>query len=201
MASVSHGIHTIHILTEHDGYNSGRAYYLRAESNEITDCLLAMTQEQSNVMRNRMASRNIWQHTQRLLNNWLHSKPAQFFIIAMIVLNFGVTVLQTQFINETANKSSSQAAGDFGVLADRLNIGFVLVFMVELVVNAIANWYTPFVSDPWNLFDAFVIVSSLFLAVIPGQSVGLKTSLQAGRVIRILGKVDILRQVAVGPLN
>mmetsp|Transcript_52868 Transcript_52868/g.139180 ORF Transcript_52868/g.139180 Transcript_52868/m.139180 type:complete len:91 (+) Transcript_52868:1117-1389(+) len=38
-------------------------------------------------------------------------------------------------------------------------------------------------------------MSSLLLALIPGQSVGLKTSLQAGRVLRILGKIEIFKTI------
>mmetsp|Transcript_52853 Transcript_52853/g.139104 ORF Transcript_52853/g.139104 Transcript_52853/m.139104 type:complete len:648 (+) Transcript_52853:92-2035(+) len=187
----SHGLYTIHIATENDGYNSGRVYYLQAESNEINDRLLLAIQENSKAARKRKASRNIWQRAQRRLNEWFNSTPVQAFVIAVISLNFGVTILQTQLINHESHSGSESDSS----LWDRLNIAFVLFFLAELAINAFANWYVPFVSNPWNLFDALVIMSSLLLALIPGQSVGLKTSLQAGRVLRILGKIEIFKTI------
>mmetsp|Transcript_52869 Transcript_52869/g.139184 ORF Transcript_52869/g.139184 Transcript_52869/m.139184 type:complete len:307 (+) Transcript_52869:92-1012(+) len=82
----SHGLYTIHIATENDGYNSGRVYYLQAESNEINDRLLLAIQENSKAARKRKASRNIWQRAQRRLNEWFNSTPVQAFVIAVISL-------------------------------------------------------------------------------------------------------------------
>mmetsp|Transcript_49787 Transcript_49787/g.130995 ORF Transcript_49787/g.130995 Transcript_49787/m.130995 type:complete len:431 (+) Transcript_49787:34-1326(+) len=186
------GLHIIHIATEIGGYNSGRAYYLQAESNEMTDRLLLEIQENSKAARDRMASRNILRRAQRRLKAIFDSIPAQVLIIGVIFANFAVTIVDSQMMYQIDHNNSEVGNG---TLTNQLDLFFVSFFLSELVLNVCANWYTPFISNRWNFFDSFIIVASFILALVPGQSPELRTGLQAIRVLRVLGKIPMLRKV------
>jgi hypothetical protein len=102
--------------------------------------------------------------------------------------NFASTVIEAQLIA----RSSDQ---ELTTLLDRLDLFFVNAFALDLAVNAFANWYRPFVSNPWNFFDALVVAISLSLAMAPDQSHSLATSLQAVRVLRVVGRISPLRNI------
>jgi hypothetical protein len=55
--------------------------------------------------------------------------------------------------------------------------------------------YHPFVSSPWNLFDALIVAVSVSLTMVPDQSPSLATSLQAVRVLRVIGRIPPLRNI------
>ena len=81
------------------------------------------------------------------------------------------------------------------MLLSQLNLGFVAFFAAELALNAFARWYHPFVANPWNLFDATIVIMYIALIAVPNDSDSLLTSLQAAGVLRILGRVRVLRKV------
>ena len=55
--------------------------------------------------------------------------------------------------------------------------------------------YRPFISSAWNLFDALVVAVSVTLTMVPNQSPSLATSLQAVRVLRVIGRIAPLRSI------
>ncbi len=60
------------------------------------------------------------------------------------------------------------------ILFEQVDLAFTILFTLELLVNITAHWFKEFVSDYWNLFDAFIILTSL-LSFGPAQVSFFKT--------------------------
>lgn len=58
------------------------------------------------------------------------------------------------------------------------------MFVIELSWNICANWFTPFITDPWNLFDSFVVAISILSIALSGS--GSFNLLRLFRVFRVL---------------
>ena len=39
----------------------------------------------------------------------------------------------------------------------KIELVIVIMFTIELAVNAFGNWFWPFIESPWNMFDIFVV--------------------------------------------
>ncbi len=84
---------------------------------------------------------------------------------------------------------------DFGLVLDRMDIFFTCIFTAELLLNAYAHWFRPFVTNQYNLIDCVVIglsVVSLGPIDIP---VSILRVVRAFRVIRIFGRLSNLKNI------
>lgn len=107
--------------------------------------------------------------------------------------NFAITVAETQFISR---QSSNSGANPFtAAFQSKFNLFFAFFFAAELAINAFARWFHLFASNPWNWFDSFFVAMALALTHAPDKSESLLTSLQAVGVLRVLGRVPMLRKV------
>ena len=82
------------------------------------------------------------------------------------------------------------------ILFEQVDLAFTILFTLELLVNITAHWFKEFVSDYWNLFDAFIILTTL-LSFGPAQVSFFKTMrlIRAFRVMRLFAKFESLRQM------
>ena len=72
---------------------------------------------------------------------------------------------------------------------------FTVIFACELMINVVANWFTPFISNGWNVFDLIVVTVSL-VALGPFKvPVSVIRSLRAFRVIRLFGRFKGLKDI------
>jgi hypothetical protein len=137
----------LQILTAAGGYNSGRSYYLNlgtaAARNDWLQAVRAARRESA-----RRASPNAARALQRRLRVLYRSPPLQAAIAALIFACFLANVVQTEFQAST---------GAFAAL----ELAFAAVFAAELALNLAAHFLWPFLCDPWNVFDACVVVTSL----------------------------------------
>ena len=62
--------------------------------------------------------------------------------------NFVCTIVESEFVSELT--TASGAPTPLSALLERLNLLFTAVFAAELAVNALANWFRPFVTDAWS---------------------------------------------------
>jgi hypothetical protein len=84
---------------------------------------------------------------------------------------------------------------NLGLIGLGLNTLFTAAFTIELVFNAFANWFRPFVQNGWNWLDAFIVLMSLVdlgVSHIPDWFVKL---MRAFRVIRLFGRVKSLKKM------
>ena len=71
---------------------------------------------------------------------------------------------------------------------DELDLMFLIVFSVELGVNAYANWFRRFFRNPWSVFDLIVVGMSLIGLAPTGLPLSLVLLLRCCRVLRIFGR-------------
>ncbi len=96
----------------------------------------------------------------------------------------------------TENPDSS-----LGKMLDYLNFFFTFIFCLELMINAFGHWFTPFVSDRWNILDALVVFFSL-VALGPIQlPITALRLMRAFRVVRLFGKLRELKRMLTALSN
>ena len=84
-------------------------------------------------------------------------------------------------------------SSDKKAILNTLDLVFVVAFTAELLLNLYANWWRPFVTNAWSLFDLVVVTLSIVSLAPVGLSLRLVLLLRCCRVLRIFGK---LRSVA-----
>jgi hypothetical protein len=94
----------------------------------------------------------------------------------------------------------------------QVNTVFTLLFAVDLVLNAFAHWFRPFLNNGtliffasfcnrltnsagWNILDIVVVASSLVSLGTSFLNLNIIRMLRAMRVIRIFGRVNALKKV------
>ncbi len=109
------------------------------------------------------------------LNDWVLSKPVQWFITAIICLNAVTLGLET----------SSAVMRYLGGVIHWIDRVILAIFVIELSIKIFAQG-TRFVRDGWNIFDFLVVAVSF----VPGT--GPLSALRALRVLRVLRLVSIV---------
>ena len=105
--------------------------------------------------------------------------------------NFVLNIVETQLIDDISNQEGSLTS--IGSQIRILNIFFLGVFVIELLINIVANWWRRFLKSPWNLLDVAMVTSGV-LSTVSLQLVVLRL-LRIARVLRIFGKVRALREI------
>ena len=78
--------HAIHITTEQGGHNSGRAYYVRADSKGSLDRLIQCVQSLACEAKKRRDNRGIFQRAQLRVRRVYESAPSRALILLLIAL-------------------------------------------------------------------------------------------------------------------
>ncbi len=78
---------------------------------------------------------------------------------------------------------------------EAVDTAFTVIFTVELVLNAFAHWFKPFISDGWNIFDFIVVALSLVALGPVNIPLNVIRSLRAFRVIRLFGRLKGLKNI------
>ena len=127
------------------------------------------------------------------------SPGVQNIVIFLISFNFLVTIVSL----ESPIEKGSTLDTTLNVIEWTLTI----IFMAELLLNAVANWFWDFVSSPWNFLDSFVVVisvASLFMDSI--ENVSVLRLFRTIRVVRMMRRLESLRKIvnslasSIGPV-
>ena len=90
---------------------------------------------------------------------------AQTFVAFLLVANFWVNVAESEILD-----MSEETIQTF----ETIDHAFTIFYVLELLVNAFVNWFWPFVTNGWSVFDALAVALSvldaLLHAVISGPS-------------------------------
>ncbi len=78
---------------------------------------------------------------------------------------------------------------------DLLDLLFLIVFSIELGINMYANWFLPFIRNPWSVFDLIVVGMSLIGLAPTGLPLSLVLLLRCCRVIRIFGRFKTVSNI------
>jgi hypothetical protein len=78
------------------------------------------------------------------------------------------------------------------VVLDNMNMGFTVVFTIELLTNMFAHWFKQFATNSWSVFDAIVVLISL---VALGPLDFPVSILRALRVVRLFGRLQASKKI------
>lgn len=120
------------------------------------------------------------------LQSWLALQPVQHGIIVLIIINAIVLGLDT----------SKPLMADWGWLINALDRTILGLFVVEIVARIYVH-RLRFFSDPWSLFDFFVVA----IALVPSAGpFAVLRALRILRVLRLLSMVPSMRRMVGGLL-
>ena len=151
---IQEDLNLIQIQTIEGGYNSGRTYYFNASQISCDEWIQSIRQACETAKKD--AQPSCFFQAQCHLRKFHESSRFQTFFACLIFLCFIANVLQTE-LQSPLSTPNATAAAVFSIL----EIFFTIAFAVELAVNLIANYFHPFICDPWNWFDCAVVTISL----------------------------------------
>jgi hypothetical protein len=208
-------VNTLQIKTIPDGYNSGRTYYLRAQSESTCRKITSALNKLCTAARERASVKSRFEKVQLQLRGVYCSTPFQIFTAILIILvcclldpdvlilsaDFSPACAKNFFVNAAESQLSNALANQDGTLTnigedlETLDEVFTIIFLVELLINAFGHWFKPFISDGWNIFD-FIVVAMSLVALGPVKvPVNVIRSLRAFRVIRLFGRLKGLKNI------
>uniref|UniRef100_A0A7S4PDL9 PH domain-containing protein n=1 Tax=Guillardia theta TaxID=55529 RepID=A0A7S4PDL9_GUITH len=178
------------IQTVHDGFNSGRAYTLRASERE--ECELWIEQierlRKEEIERQNRINSSFFTLA-KVYSKVLYDIPFfQFFVAFLIFCNFIINIINFEILPE----NGSYAAHIF----DAFELFFLIIFTCELLLNMTAHWFKEFITDSWNVFDFTVVMISLIslgIENLPGVS--LLRLVRTFRVVRLFKRLQSLRVI------
>mmetsp|Transcript_2845 Transcript_2845/g.5748 ORF Transcript_2845/g.5748 Transcript_2845/m.5748 type:complete len:808 (-) Transcript_2845:175-2598(-) len=180
------------IHTKWEGTHAGRIFFFKTESTEDCRQWVDEIQEKSRLRMREVRHQTIlalWRDGARKI--YQHDLM-QLLLALLIMANFGINAYQAEFHPETMISNDAEG-GDFYV---QIDIILTSIFVVELALNMFCDWFWPFVSNGWNIFD-FCIVTlsllSLLVAAIPGLN--FLRVLRAFRLIRVIRRFRSLKRI------
>jgi hypothetical protein len=101
---------------------------------------------------------------------------AQMFVAVLLLVNFLVNVAETE-ISDMDTEMRKQF--------DIVDNCFTIFYVLELLLNLFVNWFWPFVTNGWSIFDSFAVATSVAGALITLASKDAKNNLSVIRSIRM----------------
>jgi hypothetical protein len=90
---------------------------------------------------------------------------AQTFVACLLVVNFGINIVETEIPDMSRETSNT---------FDSIDHAFTIFYVLELMLNLFVNWFWPFVTNGWSLFDTLAVTMSVIGALLntidPGHS-------------------------------
>jgi hypothetical protein len=167
-------LNALMITTIPEGYNSGRTYYLQASSEEhckrlVTEWLRLATRARFAAEANTKCAESQYvfrkifdSNSFQLISACLIIAVSDFvawngivFLIYRKVLglfllydisfaqNFAVSIMDAEYASELVLNDGNTTP--FGELDRKLNVFFTIIFTLELIINAYANWFHRFI--------------------------------------------------------
>jgi len=82
---------------------------------------------------------------------------AQTFVAFLLVLNFGINVAETEILE--ANPETLRTF-------DSIDHAFTVFYVLELLLNLFVNWFWPFATNGWAMFDTLAVTMSVLGALL-----------------------------------
>ncbi len=105
--------------------------------------------------------------------------------------NFSVSIYEAQVPVEWLFDAEGSTTGIKQTL-DTLNMAFTFLFTIELLINLFSHRLREFVSNPWSVFDAAVVLMSL---IVLGPLNFPISMLRALRVVRLFGRLESSKKI------
>lgn len=181
------------ILTSKDGANRGRSYYLKCENSHDCAEWTSYLQGAIRLAVKRERDINAYLKVKNAVRDVFNRDLTQACMAVVILLSFVNNVLEVQM------DPGAELRQDGTLLFERVDLAFTIVFVLELCVNLFVNWFYAFWRDVWNVFDFFVVSTSLVSLFVSnlGSATSLRTIrlFRAFRVLRLFRRLNQVRKI------
>ena len=127
-------LNVIQIRTMENGYNSGRTYYLKADSMEMcNDWLQVMRSASSRAVLLKKAGPSRFRRLKYRVRHFYHHFAVQSFVALLIFASFIVNIAQTEMVGTDGSAAFTA-----------FELFFTAAFTVELLINMLAHFFRPF---------------------------------------------------------
>ncbi|EKX43249.1 hypothetical protein GUITHDRAFT_110665 [Guillardia theta CCMP2712] len=189
---------TFVIVTSPDGYNAGKKYVLRAQSDEEYSKWLELMEQAiaDSKRRKEQELLEIKSGGSRLAKfrtrafDFYHSRKMQLVIAAIILASFATALFEAQVLPEDGTEGSR--------IFEDITLSFTAIFSIELLFNLFVHSedrFLPFCSDPWNLLDVCVVVVLLSSLIITNRLLSLLRLIRVLRVGRLFRYFKALSRI------
>jgi hypothetical protein len=147
------------IVTVNDGYNSGRKYYIKTDSEDTHKKIMEVLARKAKKARSIREAKTKFEKVRDKAAIIYASWPFQYFFAFLIATNFAFNVAEMQLVEDLlADDGSLSGSGSTFYNTD---LFFTLMFAFELAFNLFAHPLRIFFNSGWNWFDAIVLSMSL----------------------------------------
>ena len=141
MIDVATPMHIVQIRTVENGYNSGRTYYFKVESEEeCNEWITRMRTESDRAVILKQAGPSLFRRLRYRLRRFYHGVVVQSLVAVLIFFSFVVNIVQTELLGPQGGDTSSTFSA--------LEYFFVAAFAAELAINFLAHFFYPFFKVP-----------------------------------------------------
>ena len=88
---------------------------------------------------------------------------AQTFVAFLLVVNFGINIAETEIPHMTDETKR---------MFDLIDLAFTIFYVLELLLNLFVNWFWPFVTNGWSMFDTLAVTMSVIDALLNAIDAG-----------------------------
>ena len=149
----------------------------------ITQILELRDEEQTRMLR---ADTTIIGRLRPHVRTVVESEAFQSFVALLLFTNFALNIIEV----ETKPAEDSE----FNNALNTLDLVFTVFYVIELALNLFVNWWRPFITNGWSIFDALCVLSSVIGALLSEYGDG-KIDLSVIRSIRIFKIVRIFSRL------
>ena len=140
------------IRTIKDGVNAGRVYRLKANSPADLKHIMQTIQHAVDDRWKQKLGPGMF-FLQRRVKYYYDSDTVQCLIATIIVGAFFLSIVSSELENIVPSEDVASVQDTL----QKIELVIVIMFTIELAVNAFGNWFWPFIESPWNMFDIFVV--------------------------------------------
>jgi len=186
--SYSLGPTDLALFTSPIGFHRGRKFVFRVEDRETREKWKETISRELEKRRERpvLKTTTFFNIRKRVRSTYV-GDHVQIGVAALIGGNFMLNICQAQVGDENEHANT---------IFESVDLGFTIIFTIELLVNMFATLLWEFVGDAWNWFD-FVVVAvsliSLVLTDLPGADV--LRLMRCFRVFRLFKRIPSLRKI------
>jgi len=171
------------IITVAGGFNGGRTYCLRVESeSEMLSWVAALDAQvqQAKMAAELEALGTCWSRTRAWARHLYDHAAVQLVIAFIIAASFLTSMVEAELRPAAASRTA--------LLLFHLEVVYAVAFSLELCVNVFGSWMRPFLSNRWNHFDTVVVVVSWLGILAPDMP-----ALSLIRFVRVFRVLKLVR--------
>jgi len=170
------------------GFHHGRKFIFRCRSKRDSQQWSYAIRHQMNKNVLSASKMQQFQRLREIVRKMIVSGPFQLFVALLILLNFLVSVFETEY--------HPSRDSYIGQLLDNFDIVFTAIFAVECALNMIGFWFWEWFSDAWNVFDLLVVVMSLMADLLNNfTNVTVLRTARVFRVFRMFKRFKAMRRI------